>query len=268
MPINRLPRLPPPTAASIARRPPAEEPPAARVRTNTAGESIQLQGGQAELEEIEDVQMEDNKKQGGPRRRRARAQQTEEERKSNKYELKGEKAVKTLTATHLKATLGAMQRLRELEGTILETGLVASDSRLVTGMKEEGAQYSKACQEAGRGHTLGPPHVHSFLRLIDETVACLQEESELLTPIKEMQAKLAEQEIGTIAANIRACKVARCYRAETAKIIFAIRTPAQHMLVRGALEEAAVRWTMGKAPASSQEDELSKWLEALGLKQK
>ena len=93
-------------------------------------------------------------------------------RQPDKKEKKGEDedfGMNEVMVALAKLTLNNSQSLRSLAGCTLTTYLVPSDKAAVVSAQESSKTYDKAVREAGRGHLLGPPHLHvagAFLEVV------------------------------------------------------------------------------------------------------
>ena len=104
-----------------------------------------------------------------------------------------EERLATLAA---KAGMQALARIRELEGAVYETVLIARSSAPAVAMADEGKLYAS---RAGDGMDLGPPHVHKYAALLDSLVSLKLEEQkpEIKWAVEALVAHRAQLEHAT-----------------------------------------------------------------------
>ena len=72
--------------------------------------------------------------------------------------------------TLVKAVLQTQQQSRAMASCLWVTCLVPNSWKAVTAGKEEAQQYTKAVEAKGRGHGLGPPHLHILRAFLQAAV--------------------------------------------------------------------------------------------------
>ena len=58
------------------------------------------------------------------------------------------------------ATTSLLAETRTLSGVILQVYTIETKSDLAVELADEGTKYAQQCEQLGRGHNLGPPHVY------------------------------------------------------------------------------------------------------------
>ena len=249
-----MPRLP----ATVDKTPgaPLGDQPSQRQRVNTDGAATAGAGRSSE-----DAEMRVPAKQG-QRRRRARARAKPDEEKD--YALEGPlpDRFKLLIA---KSHLNLHQRMREVEGCVLDVGLGPSEETIFEIIRAEGVRYEAATRKAGKGHGLGPPAIHAYLAILEH----LQEANVGKKSNDDATAFYQDDEAATpeiLSDKVRVFRTAKCFDKTRAKIIVCVTEPARRQLVKEALVQCGVVWVSGRAPPGAMEDEFEKYLDNIGGK--
>ena len=174
----------------------------------------------------------------------------------------------------LKQLLLTTQMVRDLWAAGVDTFFMDADSPEVVAALDSGATYSQEVRARGKGHQLGPPHLHIFngflAKLLERGVALGQRTHSLLKLwYDKMWVELGLEEIYNI---LRLFRVMKCFDPTKRKIHIMLRevpmeTPSQESdeqqlpsptLVRSLLQKALVevgaRRAMGAAPPGAMEE--------------
>jgi len=177
----------------------------------------------------------------------------------NRYQIKSP-ANKQSTQVMLKAILQLMQRTRDIESVVIHTFLLPTSSAIATSMKDEQISYETQVRKHGRGHSLGPPHLHLWARLM-ETLALLSStapadqrdlaaENDTINHMENPQ-QLDEQ--------VHLLRLTKTYKLETKRLLLASHHTITPAVIR-ALQAAGAQRKSGRAPRGALEDELERWL--------
>ena len=102
--------------------------------------------------------IEPSEPQGKSRRRRKRATATKEELAAN-YSHQSTKFFQLM----VKSQLSQRQRMREVEGIVLDVALAPTTLPLIEAMKAASKDYDATVKKEGKGHKRGPPCLYSYL---------------------------------------------------------------------------------------------------------
>eukprot|EP00929_Paragymnodinium_shiwhaense_P077062 TRINITY_DN39668_c0_g2_i1.p2 TRINITY_DN39668_c0_g2~~TRINITY_DN39668_c0_g2_i1.p2 ORF type:complete len:132 (-),score=38.96 TRINITY_DN39668_c0_g2_i1:32-427(-) len=130
-------------------------------------------------------------------------------------------------------------------------------------MKMAGQQYAKLCAERGRGHDLGPPHVHIWMALLEELAA--QKDKVGLsnaTRLEQMVQVMADMEMEELCDMVKVCKVSKTYESNTVRVTLAFVDAVPHRKVTiDAMKQLGGIHKLGRAPRSALEDQIQALLE-------
>jgi hypothetical protein len=174
------------------------------------------------------------------------------------------------------ATTTLLAENRMVEGILLDVFLVPTESGLYQAVAAAGRSYADKCEELGRGHNLGPPHVHmwqamcAFLR---DSEAVGDRHREVL---KDHLTAWESMEVEECVIGIRMVRVTKCFKSDTKKLWISLDEgvwmaeagAAGYKSLRRAIITAVgclehTKMVSGKAPAGHMESELSALLNRL-----
>ena len=170
---------------------------------------------------------------------------------------------KKLMLLLMKMMLQAHQSRRSLEGILLDTFILPADSQEVTSISEQTLAYDKKVKAAGRGHSLGSPHLYAWMGLISSLVKRGEKiGSATAERIAGYKAKMEEQSLEELADEVRLCKVDKVYSENMKRLTMSVERSGIRLDVIKALTELKAVRKQGRAPAGHMERELQQWLEA------
>ena len=180
---------------------------------------------------------------------------------------KGEEATQLQTKPHqakndselmMKLLLNNTQRIRVIEGCLLETYRAPSNHPLIQAMITEARRYAQRTQELGKGHDLGPPTKYvwrAMLRWISENAGRSDEK----LVVDEYLAAWAEFSAGrnsNFSVMMRHCKVLKAFDKDVKKIVLCIDLGGLADAVRASLVAAKFIPLEGSAPPGAMERQL------------
>ena len=159
----------------------------------------------------------------------------------------------------MKMLLNNTQRIRTLEGCLLETYKVPANHPMIKGMSEEASRYSAQTQELGRGHNLGPPSKYvwrSMLRWITTNAAQAAPEKAKIDEYMNAWNECNQNRNPSFSIQMRHCKVAKAYDKEFKKLTLCIDLGPLADAVRTSLLQAKFVPFEGSAPPGVMERQL------------
>ncbi|CAK0848494.1 unnamed protein product, partial [Prorocentrum cordatum] len=182
----------------------------------------------------------------------------------------------------VKQTLMTTQLVRELWAAGVDTYFLTADLPEIEAAQEAGATYSHEVRARGKGHQLGPPHLHIFngfvTKLLERGPALGQRTHAML---KDWHGRVwCELQPHDLYDMVRLFRVTKCYDQNKRKLHLMMRDVAQPsvppesdeqqlpspLTVRGllqkALEEIGGRRALGAAPPGAMEEILQNAVDA------
>ena len=208
---------------------------------------------------------EGKQEQAGGRRKLQRNSTDQGKQEKEEKQLKPLKGGhRKLTKLMIKATLKLMQQVRDVEGALFDTLIVKASSGEVSEMTRQTKLYGDGVKEAGRNHTLGPPHIWAWGGLVTalskrgEAIGAKNQEE-----IKSHLEQLEAAEVNDKCEWIRFCRCSRMYNPELRRITLAIGDLRLRQTILKALEQTGAEKKQGRGPASNMERELQQYIEAM-----
>jgi len=124
-----------------------------------------------------------------------------------------------------------LQESRTLQGVLLDCFTIPTKSELFLRLREAGQEYARKCSEAGRGHTLGPPHIHLWHALVSFLAAASEVGAQTRKGMVEHLEKLKtwDQE-GML--HVRLVRTSKCFKSKAKKLWISLDEPV--LLAEGA----------------------------------
>ena len=163
----------------------------------------------------------------------------------------------------LKSHLSLHQRLREVEGILLDVGLGDSALEIWQVLKTAANNYDTTVKAEGKGHKRGPPAIYGYMALM--AFLASTEKAGLAT----MQAAAGHKQedealsVEDLCEKVMVCKAARCYDQSRQKLALHIVCPQRRQTLKLGLAQLGLVFTLSKAPPGAMEDELEKYLQGL-----
>ena len=147
-------------------------------------------------------------------------------------------------------------------GAIFDATNVATEHDVVKSMREQTRQYNEKVQAAGKGHTLGPPQIWAWGRL----VAGLQKQGAAVgaanaATLTGYLKKLDCMSMDTKCDHARFCRVDRTHQSVQARITLAVDRSGVRDPVVSALQQLGAARKYGRAPPTQLSRELQQWLD-------
>jgi hypothetical protein len=238
--------------------------PQQRRRMNTAGDAGKGAADEAAMAEEEDtyddtaVDEAEDKKHGRDQKKGADGKgggKGKGKRKKATTDESGHVSIPFwLLEAMLKMLLKHSLAIAELTAITIWTVLISVESKIVERTKHETTMYHENVQKMGKGHLLGPPHVHAFLGLLDALVEVSEEkkmDDEIQMRLKAYRVYLNAKPQEEVLTLIKMCKIAKAYNKEKCKVMFKVEQPLGNAeLIRTA------KTTGGSTPPSENEIEI------------
>ena len=166
----------------------------------------------------------------------------------------------------VKSHLSLHQRVRELEGILLDVGLGDSSLETFQALKSAAQTYDQTVKSEGKGHKRGPPAIYGYMALMKMLAST--EGAGMAT--KQTAMKLAEEDtalaVEELCEKVMMCKTASCYDQSRKKLVMHIACPERRQTLKQGLTQLGLTFCLSKAPAGAMEDELEKFLQGLEAK--
>ena len=123
-----------------------------------------------------------------------------------------EAVVSALIKLVTKLSLGHARDISEIMGALCLTFLVEADCFLVPPLRDAGAAYFEEAKRLGKGHDLGPPHIHVWSALLSAVIANNKLD---LTNRRVLRAYwqqvLVMSDKTKLDQDIKICRLRKCY---------------------------------------------------------
>ena len=162
-----------------------------------------------------------------------------------------------------KAASFLLQNAREVESIILDVLLLDTDSQPVLGVKTATKDWSKKVEEAGKGHTHGPPHVSALEGCLG-SILKLDIGGTNKAKMQDLISEISEIPLHQRPMYIRACRVRPAYDRSKTKLALALTGPLEKYrctIIDSLIQGASASYKTGRAPPSAMERELQKLLD-------
>ena len=171
-----------------------------------------------------------------------------------------EELIKTLC----KLSLGTAQRVRALEAAVYRTWLIPVGSRIAVTTQAAGKAYAEAAKSQGRGHAMGPPHVHVWAAMVLDILAD-DKQSEDVRTVLRAHAEGASSPTA-LQPLIRHFRVSKTYDKDKLRVqLCAVHELHQVVeAIHRAILQAGGEEKQGQAPASTLEREVQKYVDGTG----
>ena len=101
-----------------------------------------------------------------PRRQREESQNTAPSQQIKRQKGQDDILVQAISCFG-RLSLQSAQRVRELSAAVWSTFIVPLSCIIVKPIQEAGADYNSAVQRMGKGHSLGSPHLHLYMGMLE-----------------------------------------------------------------------------------------------------
>ena len=181
-----------------------------------------------------------------------------------------DKGLRELLLLILKQTLSNTQKVRMIEGALLDTFIFPQSHKLVQKMQEEQEafvycvdEYRKEKEKNPMAEPLGPPHALLFAALVETAATIDACGGDNLKKIKQLSDDInvcEKQE--DVEQLVRVCRLQKTAQEDHMKIVLAIQNLGDRRfgLIDG-LRQCGGRHLRGSAPAGYMEEELQEWTE-------
>ena len=192
--------------------------------------------------------------------RRARATLTDADK--DKYHQGNQQE---LLVTLLKSSPNLHQRVRTVEHAVMDTYILQSKDELITVLAETMSAYQQKVRAAGAKHEMGSPTPYMLNSLVEFL-------SRPATDIGQAN-RSAMSALKSLLENMPAphnalehCKhltTKQCFNKANTKLCVICPNRETRATIHDSLLQLGVEWKAEKQPASSLEDDMEKWIQAL-----
>jgi hypothetical protein len=171
-----------------------------------------------------------------------------------------EELIKTLC----KLSLGTAQRVRALEAAVFRTWLIPVGCRIAVTTQAAGKAYAEAAKSQGKGHAMGPPHVHVCAAMVLDILAD-DKQSEDVRAVMRAHAEGASSPVA-LQSLIRHFRVSKTYDKDKLRVQLSTVHELHQVVeaVHRAMLQAGGEEKQGQAPASTLEREVQKYVDGMG----
>ena len=162
-----------------------------------------------------------------------------------------------------KLVLANSQRIRALEGCVLETFKIKAEHPLTEALLLEGQKYYAQTQEQGKGHNLGSPSKYiwrALLRWVAQNSRSQDNQNIVINEYLNHWKEFTDGRNPTFSIQMRLCKVQKCFDKAFKKLILCVDLGPVADAARSAILATGATAFEGTAPAGNLERELQKTL--------